>query len=295
MKIETLANLIGGELLNRPYISEVVHFTDEIEDVNRGSCFFAFKISEIPEAIKRGAYAIIVRDYVDVLDKEIAWIKVDDFKNAVFNIFKYENLKHDIYLVDKITLMLIKAMSNDKRVVVLENIKDFFKAINLREKFIFTDDKEFERIFANIKKLNSKNIMLTQIGLFKSIYKNQEINLPFVYKDSFSKVIGFFEDKNIKYTLEFELKRFKPIFIDKLFREVGFGESSKVLISGLENDEVFFDELNFIVENTKHARTIFIDKNRKDFLKKDFNFGVLVGVDFKPKEINEKGLFDDKN
>ena len=44
MKIETLTNLIGGELINRPYISEVVHFTDNVEEVRRGSCFFAKKL-----------------------------------------------------------------------------------------------------------------------------------------------------------------------------------------------------------------------------------------------------------
>ena len=42
MKIETLVNLTGGELINRPYISEVVSFTQNVDEVNRGTCFFAF-------------------------------------------------------------------------------------------------------------------------------------------------------------------------------------------------------------------------------------------------------------
>lgn len=293
MKIETLTNLIGGELINRPYISEVVHFTGNIEDVNRGSCFFAFKTSEIPEAIRRGAYAIITQKYVDVLDKEIAWIKVDDFKKAIFNIFKYENLKHTIYLVDKITLMLIKSISNDKRVVVLENENDFFDAINLREKFIFTSDKSFEKLFANIQYLEDFDINLKQLGLFKSVYNNQEINLPYVYKNQFSKVINFFEKKSIKYSLEFELNRFKPVFVDYLNREVGFGQSERVIVTGLQNDEIFFDELNFIIQNTKHAKVLFIDKERESLLNESFNFAILVGVEFIAEEIEQKGLFDD--
>ena len=293
MKIETLSNLIGGELLNRPYISEVLHFTQNVDDVNRGSCFFAASLSDIPQAIKNGAYAIITKDYVDILDKEIAWIKVDDFKKAIFNIFKYENLKHEIYLVDKISLMLIDAMSLDKRVVVLKDTDDFFKAINLREKFIFTDDETFENIFANVKYLNSSDIELKQVGLFKSIYKNQEINLPFVYKDSFSKVVGFFDKNSLKYTLEFELKRFRPVFVDSLNREVEFGESDRVIITGIENDEVFFDEINFFIENTKHAKSVVVDEKRKDLLKKPFNFAMAVGFKFEAAKIKEKGLFDD--
>jgi ferrochelatase len=293
MKIETLVNLIGGELINRPYISEVVHFTDNVDDVNRGSCFFAFKTSDIAQAVKQGAYAVITEEYVDILDKEIAWIKVDDFKRAIFNIFKYENLKHDIYFVDKIALMLIKALSHDKRVIALDDIEDFFKAINLREKFIFTSDEGLIKNFANVKNLEEKEIDLKQSGLFKSIYNNTEINLPFVYKRQFSKVIGFFEENSIKHSLEFELPRFKPVFIDYLNRLVDYGESDRVVISGLENDEILIDELNFIIENTKHAKTLLIDEKRKNLLTKPFNFAVMIGCDFEPAEIKEKGLFDD--
>ena len=80
MKIETLVNLTGGELINRPFISEVVFFTDNSEEVSRGSCFFATDTYAINEAVKNGAYAIITDKELPVLDKEIAWIKVDSFK-----------------------------------------------------------------------------------------------------------------------------------------------------------------------------------------------------------------------
>jgi len=59
MKIETLTNLIGGKLLNRPFISEVVNFTNDLKEVSRGSCFFAENKDEIQEAINRGAYAVV--------------------------------------------------------------------------------------------------------------------------------------------------------------------------------------------------------------------------------------------
>jgi len=291
MKIETLTNLIGGELINRPYISEVVHFTKNVNEVSRGSCFFVTNISDIAQVIKNGAYAIISEKDIEVLDKEIAWIKVDSLKKAIFNIFKYENLQHKIYLADKITLMLIKKMNLDKRVVVLEKEEDFLKAINLTEKFLIMSENDESRVFANTSKLTSKELNINKISLFKSEFRNSEINLPYVYKKSFEKAINFFESKSIKYTLEFELDRFRPVFVNSFLEEVEYGKSDKVIITGIKNDEIFFDELNYIIDNTKHAKTIFV-KSQKE-LNKAFNFAVAVDFEFVPMERKEKGLFDD--
>ena len=291
MKIETLTNLTSGELINRPYISEVVHFTDNVDEVRRGSCFFAKKTADIPQAIRNGAYAIVSEKHLDVLDKEIAWIVVESFKKSIFNIFKYENLKHKIYLGDKITLMLIKAMNLDKRVVVLESEEDFLKAINLTDKFLIMNEKDNAGVFANTEKLKSKKINLEYLTLFKSKYKEHELNLPLVYKNSLSKALKFFEDNKIKFSYEFEIERFKAVFVNRFLEEVEYGKSEKVVITGIKNDEVFFDELNYIVENTKHAKTVFADSSK--MLQSPFNFAVAVGFDFKPKIIEEKGLFDD--
>ncbi len=294
MKIETLVNLTGGELLNRPYISEVVSFTDNVYEVNRGSCFFAINKNDIKEAVKNGAYAIISNKDVDIIDDEIAWIKVDDFKKAVFNIFKYENLKIKIYITDKITASIVKSMNLEKNVVVIEDgFKDLLKALNLNEKFIVTSSKEIKENFANTEEIKSKNIMLTMKTLFKSEYKNTELNLPFVYKKNFSKALNFFENNDLKYTLEFEIERFKPVFINANFEKVEYGKSEKVLITNLKNDEFLIDELNYIIKYTKHANTVVIDKNHQKYLKEKFNFAALIDFQVEFNEREQKGLFDD--
>ena len=294
MKIETLVNLTGGELINRPFISEVVLFTDNSEEVVRGSCFFATDTYSINEAIKNGAYAIITDRELPVLDKEIAWIKVNDFKRAVFNIFKYENLKNKIYLTDKITSCLIKAMSNEKNLVVIQDeFKDLLKALNLNNKYIVTSKKEFKDIFANIEEIKSENIMLSIKTLFKTDFQGIELNLPFVYKENFAKALNFFKSNNLKYTLEFEIERFKPVFIDSKFREVDYGKSEKVLITNLKNDEFLFDEINYIIKYTKHANTVIVDKNHQQYLNEKFNFAALVDFEVELNVKNEKGLFDD--
>jgi hypothetical protein len=292
MKIETLVNLIKGELLNRPFISEVTSFTKDVEEVRRGSCFFSNDFEKIKNAIKNGAYAIVSEKEFEIIDKEIAWIKIDSIKKAVFDIFKYENIKTKIYYTNKITAHIIKKMNLDKKVIVLENEEDMLKALNLGEKYLISFNFKFKEIFKNIEELKKVDIELEQITLFKSKFENIELNLPFVYKDNFGAALNFFKENNLKYTLEFELDRFKPIFINSRFEEVDYGESERVLIVGIENDEYFFKELNFLIENTKYAKTVIVGKFNKEDLKKYFNFAMIVDMDIKLNQKKERKLFD---
>jgi len=292
MKIETLTNLIGGKLLNRPFISEVVNFTDELKEVSRGSCFFAKNRDEIKEAISKGAYAVVFKDDFPILDNEIAWVKIEDFKLAVFNLFKYEALKKKIYFTDKITASLIKKMSNEKELIVIDNdFENFLKAIN--KTYIITSNKKFLDLFPNIEKISFRDIELIQKGIFKSIFNGIEINLPYVYKEYFAKAINFFETYSLKYHLDFELDRFKPIFINSRFEEVEYGRSERVLIVGIRNDEFFIEELNYFIANTKHAKSLVIDEIHKHYLNERFNFALIVDFEVELRKKEEKGLFDD--
>ncbi len=297
MKVETLANLIRGELLNNPLISGVVSFTNRLDEVNRGSCFFSNDIAEIVKAIKKGAFAIVFEDEkIEILDEEIGWIRVKDFKKAIFDIFKYQNLAKPVYFTDKITSMIIDKMKTSKNIVVVNDYDDMFKAITFDEKYIILSDKDIRDNLVNIIKIEEKPIEIFYSTLFKSKFKTDkkelvEINLPFVYRRNFARAIYFFEMINNKYSLEFHLDRFKPIFINSSFEKVSYGQSDKVLIIGIKNDEFFFDEINYIVEHTKHARTLFVNRENEELLNERFNFAVLVDMDFDLKKVESKGLF----
>ena len=289
MKIETLVNLVGGELLNSPYISEVTSFTNNLSNVKRGSCFFIKNSEEISDAIKNGAYAIVSEGYENIIDDEIAWIKVESIEKAVVDIFKYENLKTKIHFCNEITEQIIEKMNLNDEVVILKTYEDLLIALNLRHKFLVTSDKKYSELFSNVEVLLSKKIEIEQISLFRSKFLNEEINLPYVYKDEFSRALKFFEDNSLKYTLEFELDRFKPVFVDYKLCEVEYGESEKVLILGIKNDRYFFKELNYLIENTKHAKTVVVNEENKELLKKSFNFAMLVDykIDTNQKNIQE--------
>jgi hypothetical protein len=292
MKIETLVNLIKGELLNRPFISEVTSFTKDSEEVRRGSCFFSNNFDEIKQAVKNGAYAIVSEKEFEIIDKEIAWIKTTSIKNAIFDIFKYENIKTKIFYTDKITAHIIKKMNQDKKVIVLENEENMLKALNLGEKYLISFDPLFKEIFKNIEELQKIEINLEQLTLFKSKYENIELNLPYVYKNNFGAALNFFKKNNLKYTLEFELERFKPVFINGRFEKVEYGESDRVLIIGIENDEYFFKELNYLIDNTKYAKTFIISPYNKEDLNKFFHFAMIVDMEIKLNQKKERNLFD---
>lgn len=289
MKIETLANLVKGELLNSPFISEVTSFTMDVDEVIRGSCFFVTNSEDIKYAIKNGAYAIVSKNYEKIVDNEIAWIKVDSIKDAILEIFKYESLKEKIYFCNEIEEELIEKMNLNKNVIILKNSNDLLKALNINNKFLITSNEKYKSLI-KLEELGSKDINLEYVSLFKSKYRGIEINLPFVYKEFFARVLNFFNRYNLKYTLEFELDRFKPIFVDYQFNEVEYGSSERVLISGIKNDKFLFDELNFIIDKTKHAKTIIVNENNKDLLKKGFNFAVLVDTKIELNQKEEKVL-----
>jgi len=289
VKIETLANLVKGELLNSPFISEVTSFTMNVDEVIRGSCFFVTNSEDIKYAIKNGAYAIVSKNYEKIVDNEIAWIKVDSIKDAILEIFKYESLKEKIYFCNEIEEELLEKMNLNKNVIILKNSNDLLKALNINNKFLITSNEKYKSLI-KLEELGSKDINLEYVSLFKSKYRGIEINLPFVYKEFFARVLNFFNRYNLKYTLEFELDRFKPIFVDYQFNEVEYGSSERVLISGIKNDKFLFDELNFIIDKTKHAKTIIVNENNKDFLKKGFNFAVLVDTKIELNQKEEKAL-----
>jgi len=291
LKIETLVNLTGGELLNSPYISEVTSFTDKCELTTRGSCFFVTDKNDIEKAIKNGAYAIVSEDYENITDNEIAWIKVKSIQKAVIDVFKYENLKTKIYFCDEITEHIIEKMNITETVVVIKSYEDLLKSLNLSQKYLVTSTKEFSELFSNIEVLRPKEIELTQISLFKSKFNNVEINLPYVYKDEFARALKFFEDHLLKYSLEFKLERFKPVFVDFKLTPVEYGESEKVLICGIKNDRYFFNELNYLIENTKHARSIIVNEENSFLLKKGFNFAMLVDFEIDFQKPEEGSLF----
>lgn len=301
MKIETLVNVLEGELLNRPFISKITSFALKTTDVTRGSLYIAFDEKSCQKAIENGAYAIVSEKYLSVTDQEIAWIKVDDIKTSLIKLLKFHSLNKTLFFSDPITLQIIKKINRDEKLKILDEdfLSQIIEILNAEEVYMITANKSLKSEFHNVKKLKKSLLKVEKHDLFSmSVVIDssiKEIKLPFVYLESFSKAVKFFEKYALVYSLEdTQIERFTVDFVNKNLEKVEFGSSDQVVISHIKQDEYFIHELNYIIEHTKHAKTLFFnEENIRDLNQIPFNFAVLIDVTglLKEKESKETNLF----
>jgi ferrochelatase len=289
MRIDTIVNLVDGELVNSGYISEINQFSNNLKKVKRENLFISNDIEEIKEAIKKGAYGVLFSKDLNIIDDEIAWIKVDNIQDALFRLLKYKLIDKTLYFTDSLTLEIIKSINHDKRIAIIDNL-DFVDFLNGDYTFI-TSIKEIKKLSINVKELSTlanMKIKKTRLFMIEVSYKNKKYELlfPYLYKDELQKAVAFFEENDFAYHLKsIKISRFRPQFINNRYEKVKFGRTNKVVIFGIKNDEYFIRELNYIFENTKYAKVKFYDKNNiENFYKEEYNFAILVGVDIQLKE-----------
>ena len=300
MRIDTLVNLVDGELINNGYIQDITYFTDELKKVKRESLFISNDINKIEKAIKKGVYGILFSEDIKITDKEIAWIKVDDLKDSILRIFKYKLLDKTLYICDDLTLQIVKSINKDKNLIVLED-KNIVDYLNNDDLIFITNSPLYKKLSTNHKFLNKKlPIKLLNSSLFitEFIFKNTKykLKIPEIYLKNIQKVLAFFEEHSLKYNLKnIKIDRFIPQFIDKNYYKTKFGKTDKVVIYGIKKDNYFINELNFIFSKAKYGDVKFYDKtNLKKFFDDKFNFGILVDCDIQLNEKSKqvKNLFD---
>jgi len=297
MRIENIVNITDGDLINEGYIKDILEFNDEVKKVKRESLFISNNIDDIKEAIKKGAYAILFSKDIEIIDEEIAWIRVDDLNEALLKLLKYKLLNKTLYYTDKITLQIIKSINRDKRLAILDKIK----AKYLNNEYIYiTSQERIKNLSANVEILEkTAEIKLIHTTIFISdiMYKNQKYSLifPSLYKNELQKGLYFFENLELAYHLkDIRLNRFIPQFINSRYEKVEFGRTERVVIQGIKKDKYFIKELNYIFEKIQYAKVKFYDENNlNDFYKDNFNFAVLIDceVELKEKQLKEESLF----
>lgn len=113
MKIQNLAGIIGGKLLNEPQIGQISGFCFELSKIKSGECFFAANELEAKLAASGGAYAIV--GDIKPFDDEIAFICVADLKAALLRLVRYfvsiKELK--VACVGEIGFLLLGFVSGD--------------------------------------------------------------------------------------------------------------------------------------------------------------------------------------
>ena len=282
MKISSIVDIVDGELLNSPSISFINNISSDANKVKTSDMFIAKNIEDLKIALQNGAYAVIFEKDFEVIDNEIAFIKVKNLELALLKIVRYKlsTLKIKSYFCTDETFDMLKLYQNnhtkpifliskniEKTFKFIDDIKDGDILISKNKKLlesIYPDSKEFE------KKLDENNIKnLIKHSLFELSFSYNDIyfsklRLSKIYLNSFLNIYDFFKG-NIDISKLKLYSNFKAIFIDKDFQPIESGKSDSFIICQT-NKNLIPIEITYLKNEFKYAKTIFVSKYKISFL-----------------------------
>ncbi|MGJ0309430.1 peptidoglycan synthetase [Aliarcobacter cryaerophilus] len=282
MKISSIVDIVDGELLNSPSISFINNISSDAKKVKTSDMFIAKNIEDLKIALQNGAYAVIFEKDFEVIDNEVAFIKVKNLELALLKIVRYKlsTLKIESYFSNDETFDMLKLYQNnhtkpifliskniEKAFKFIDDIKDGDILISKNKKLlesIYPDSKEFE------KKLDENNIKnLIKHSLFELSFSYKDIyfsklRLSKIYLNSFLNIYDFFKG-NIDISKLKLYSNFKAIFIDKDFQPIESGKSDSFIICQT-NKNLIPIEIKYLKNEFKYAKTIFVSKYKISFL-----------------------------
>ena len=282
MKISSIVDIVDGELLNSPSISFINNISSDANKVKTSDMFIAKNIEDLKIALQNGAYAVIFEKDFEVIDNEIAFIKVKNLELALLKIVRYKlsTLKIKSYFCTDETFDMLKLYQNnhtkpifliskniEKAFKFIDDIKDGDILISKNKKLlesIYPDSKEFE------KKLDENSIKnLIKHSLFELSFSYKDIyfsklRLSKIYLNSFLNIYDFFKG-NIDISKLKLYSNFKAIFIDKDFQPIDSGKSDRFIICQI-NKNLIPIEITYLKNEFRYAKTIFVSKYKISFL-----------------------------
>lgn len=282
MKISSIVDIVDGELLNSPSISFINNISSDANKVKTSDMFIAKNIEDLKIALQNGAYAVIFEKDFEVIDNEIAFIKVKNLELALLKIIRYKlsTLKIKSYFCTDETFDMLKLYQNnhtkpifliskniEKTFKFIDDIKDGDILISKNKKLlesIYPDSKEFE------KKLDENSIKnLIKHSLFELSFSYKDIyfsklRLSKIYLNSFLNIYDFFKG-NIDISKLKLYSNFKAIFIDKDFQPIESGKSDSFIICQT-NKNLIPIEIAYLKNEFRYAKTIFVSKYKISFL-----------------------------
>ena len=282
MKISSIVDIVDGELLNSPSISFINNISSDAKKVKTSDMFIAKNIEDLKIALQNGAYAVIFEKDFEVIDNEIAFIKVKNLELALLKIVRYKlsTLKIKSYFCTDETFDMLKLYQNnhtkpifliskniEKVFKFIDDIKDGDILISKNKKLlesIYPDSKDFEK---KLDENNIKNLIKHSLFELSFSYKNiyfSKLRLSKIYLNSFLNIYDFFKG-NIDISKLKLYSNFKAIFIDKNFEPIESGKSDSFIICQT-NKNLIPIEITYLKNEFKYAKTIFVSKYKISFL-----------------------------
>jgi len=271
VNISSILDIIDGELKNSPSISFIYNIKTDSQKVIEGDLFLAKTQEDALNALKNGAFAIVYDFEMEVLDKEIAWIKVSSLEETLVKLFrfKFSTLNLEVFYCDKITFDLINIYKTTNKKVKLIS-RDLFESVKIIENvnedeiFFCSNEELIKNIYPNYKTFSNENFTIDNLiehSLFETSFSYKEsyfnkLKIPSLYIKQFLSVLSFF-DMNLDLQKLIKLTHFKPIFVDKYLNLIDFGKSNKFILCQ-ENLELVIDEIKYLENKYKYGKIIVI-------------------------------------
>ncbi len=261
MRIEDIINLTEGTLTNTPQIQAIESATVYYSKVEHGDLFISSNQSDIDNAIKNGAYAIVYDDdTIEKNDDEIAWIRVSDIQLASFKLIRYVILKKEVnfFLLSthEVTFLKMILLHKGNIAFISDDWRKAFEQILNSDSSLFVgSDAELMRLIQpDVPKLNREvEGYPVSDTLFKStfkvggfVYQEKEM-IPF-HLEYLLRVVDFCDTKSLPYSIEKirYTKHFTPVFIDSKLKSTKASQSDKVAI--------FTDNVNDIAKAREYVK-----------------------------------------
>ncbi|TKI69860.1 hypothetical protein FCU45_04415 [Sulfurimonas crateris] len=313
MRLENFLALTQAALLNEPCIYSFENIVFEASKVKRGDLFFAFEYDDIPLAVQNGAYGVVFEKTTDIIDPEIAWIRVDSLDAALKKLLRFKMIEKEVvaYECNEIVLKLsMQVITETNFLPIKGDLRSLFKSLwdiqsrcivlfcpALTDSAIFTTVKTMpKRPFAPIE-IMEQTLFETSF-IYDDIFYERQLISPF-FISYLEELLYFFKTAKINYKLKkfTPIEHFEAVFTNKKLEVKNFGTSDKVLIFepnvSLIDSQILFlkrhaswANIIFIVpSHSKEERSenIFTYKNEKDIINilksNSFHFALVAGVD----------------
>ncbi|MBT0881293.1 hypothetical protein KJQ98_08205, partial [Campylobacter sp. 2018MI27] len=139
MEITNFSELINAKIINKPSVSRLKDFCLNLNSVTNASAFFTNEQALANEAIKKGAYAIISTKDLSISDKEVAFLKINDFEFALTRLLAFYSIDKRVVLLDELSIECLNRLN----ITTLKN--DLFYDFEniLKNNLIFCSSKEY--------------------------------------------------------------------------------------------------------------------------------------------------------
>lgn len=260
INLDNLINLLKGNLLNNATISGVSDFCVTPEKVTQKSAFISINSDQkkIEEAVKNGAFAVIFEKDCEIINNEVAFIKVDDLEFSIKRLILFFANNHKFVLLSEIQNDIFHYFSLPKNIIFASNYLDEFliQVANAKPNSIFLCEKKEHEILnlPNITEISPnsnfeilfKNSIFFSNFIFDGIYYSN-LNFPYFLLDELCGIIGFLKEKEINFKIQDlrNLEHFCPIFVDSFLKPTPFGSSHHAFIAE-NNVELFIKAAKFL-------------------------------------------------